>query len=443
MRLSDASEAATVYREATRGKPSYHAILNSIALWKDSLTGGEEVATETDLSKVHRNMAVAHAKCVAAATGLRGRQVQHFKEMLKCFDHALACEGVSTYWKDGVVAKRAAVVCETVVAMISSDGVVPDEIFVLLRENFGQSLLRAEALYDIAVRTLGVARNYIGPSRVIDGDAAVKIINKLAEIERPLNEACACTGLAQDKDLRGLLEALCASKESLLNRAKCARAQHYGDKRLEAALNDSDELNMGFVYDAWDAFKHASVLAWRGGVQVIEEAIPLEYSFAVLFGKVLSRPLEARDHLRSLFTLASQAAVHVHAEVWYCKARAWLEAIREEEQKRRDEDKNKVRSGVLKKPLAALGKAREGITKETYKIFITYVYTNHPPPERVAKDTTLEALLELPMKKCILQSISHHHTDKYAEAPLQERVLREEITAYLNTLYELISGKGC
>ena len=129
---------------------------------------------------------------------------------------------------------------------------------------------------------------------------------------------------------------------------------------------------------------------------------------------------------------SGRSMINVH---WYNQANNNLRAIQEEEARKEDmnrEKENEVFREMCKEELAEIRKTREKETAQKFLKFILEKYSS-----KSGKLVLTEQMLQTGnMKKTLLKVIRLYHPDKQPQNDLKWCFMAEEISKYLNSIYE-------
>lgn len=214
------------------------------------------------------------------------------------------------------------------------------------------------------------------------------------------------------------------------------RARKNAKALLARSLNDSEELDMDFVYHALDTYRQ-SILLVRG--RDLEcEAICLS-KIGYIHYKVLKDDKRAGDCFTKCLEIATAMKPRDFTNrKWHKKAFDGLNKIQAKRAREDDAAHEAAKSEFYSTHTTILEAIKNAFNKSVYDL-LKHIYANHSPE---INDYVLPDLTSDNIKKVVLKAIQHYHPDKQSPRGKGKNweYLCEEITKYLTSKYEAMKG---
>lgn len=425
----------------------------AIRLWNGLLANGSPSHSST----LHKNLGCAHQLLcdlsIKSETGVEFRlaptlRAYHARESMQSFTASFRggqAEDRPGHWLDEVLARGQSAFMSLASLMRSS----PLNDKCLLRNAAIQlpEAVQATAMIEV------IDVLYAHGVTALDRGEWPEALKAFREVQRPIEEAQLmlrrASGCCRGRTHAELME----RRELVLTHMYIAESRlaiDHGDALVNAALRDSEALDIEKIWTAVDKYQEAGVLT--RGKDIETEAVALARRGRV-YARVLRNETLARPLLYQATTLAASLAPRAfHGIPWYDECIRQLQAYRD--RAAAAEAANRQREAELKKQEStrrALKSELEALesfarANNAYKL-LEHVYAKYEPRidmytrqaeaiQRRVKDADAKTL-----KRALRDALIHYHPDKNADFGDEWKVLCEEVFKYLNDKYDTVKSE--
>ena len=246
-----------------------------------------------------------------------------------------------------------------------------------------------------------------------------------------------CKQIKHDEivDINKALDELLDMKDAysfMTNQAEALKEMHLGEGLIKKAINSDEEISMDLIWNALDKYKHASILCRERDVETEAE---INSKIGCVYYDVLKMPKKSKNYLQVSITMALSLGRNMNDIPWYDQANNFLRNIQEEEMKKDDADYAKKRQlfrEMREKELEEIKKTRE---EKSAQVFLKFILEKYP--SKIQTIVLTEQMLETSnMKRTLLNVIRLYHPDKQPQTDRIWCFMAEEISKYLNSIYE-------